>query len=86
MNNTLEILLQEEMEQNGRTEETQSRILSLNKELASQKEKLDRANKQVGHVRTGRSRSEWRVFEQMHCATSKSGTVMQSPVQTPIPM
>ncbi|XP_041946253.1 coiled-coil domain-containing protein 39 [Alosa sapidissima] len=46
MNNTLEILLQEETEQNGRTDETQSRILSLNMELASQKEKLDRVNKQ----------------------------------------
>lgn len=53
MNSTLDTLLQEGAEQNGRTEETQSRIISLNRELASQKEKLDRAYKQVGQATRG---------------------------------
>ena len=47
MNNTLDNLLQEEAIQNVRTEETQSHIMSLNRELVSQQEKLHRVTKQV---------------------------------------
>ncbi|XP_063075553.1 coiled-coil domain-containing protein 39 [Engraulis encrasicolus] len=51
MNSTLETLLYEETQLNGKTEETQSRILLLNKELAGQKEKLDRVNKQCSKLK-----------------------------------
>ncbi|KAL2097210.1 hypothetical protein ACEWY4_006417 [Coilia grayii] len=51
MNGTLETLLHEETEMNERTEETQSHILSLNKELASQKDKLDRVTKQCSKLK-----------------------------------
>ncbi|XP_028974909.2 coiled-coil domain-containing protein 39 [Esox lucius] len=50
MNNTLDTLLQEEAVDNEKTNETQSRILSVNKELVSQKEKLDRVTKQCSNL------------------------------------
>ncbi|XP_041751623.2 coiled-coil domain-containing protein 39 [Coregonus clupeaformis] len=50
MNNTLDSLLQEEAVQNERTEETQSRIMSMNRELVSQQEKLDRVTKQCSKL------------------------------------
>uniref|UniRef100_A0A674CSF3 Coiled-coil domain-containing protein 39 n=1 Tax=Salmo trutta TaxID=8032 RepID=A0A674CSF3_SALTR len=50
MNNTLDNLLQEEAVQNVRTEETQSRIMSLNRELVSQQEKLHRVTKQCSKL------------------------------------
>ncbi|KAL0966765.1 hypothetical protein UPYG_G00299870 [Umbra pygmaea] len=46
MTNTLESLREEDSIQNQSTEETQTRILSINKDLVSQKEKLDRVTKQ----------------------------------------
>uniref|UniRef100_A0A8C8J649 Coiled-coil domain-containing protein 39 n=1 Tax=Oncorhynchus tshawytscha TaxID=74940 RepID=A0A8C8J649_ONCTS len=50
MNNTLDNLLQEEAIQNVRTEETQSHIMSLNRELVSQQEKLHRVTKQCSKL------------------------------------
>ncbi|KAJ8011253.1 hypothetical protein DPEC_G00056230 [Dallia pectoralis] len=50
MNNTLDILHQDEAVQNESINETQSRILSMNKEVASQKEKLDRVTKQCSNL------------------------------------
>ncbi|XP_035276126.1 coiled-coil domain-containing protein 39-like isoform X1 [Anguilla anguilla] len=50
MNNTLEDLLQEEAMHRRKTDEAESQILSLNKELGSQKEKLDRVTKQCSKL------------------------------------
>lgn len=47
MSRTLEGLLQEEAVQNESVERTQAHVLSLNKDILSQEEKLNRASKQV---------------------------------------
>lgn len=47
MSRTLEGLLQEEAVQNESVERTQAHVLSLNKDILSQEEKLNRAIKQV---------------------------------------
>ncbi|XP_036410697.1 coiled-coil domain-containing protein 39-like [Megalops cyprinoides] len=50
MNNALDGLLKEEAVQHKKTDETQSQLLSLDKELGSQKEKLDRVTKQCSKL------------------------------------
>ncbi|KAJ8389598.1 hypothetical protein AAFF_G00118350 [Aldrovandia affinis] len=50
MNNTLDNLLKEEAMLLNKTDEAESQILSLNKELGSQKEKLDRVTKQCSKL------------------------------------
>ncbi|KAM4605003.1 coiled-coil domain-containing protein 39 [Polymixia lowei] len=50
MNNTLDGLLQEEQVQKTQTEETESHIVQLNKDVASQEEKLHRVTKQCSKL------------------------------------
>uniref|UniRef100_A0A667YYS9 Coiled-coil domain-containing protein 39 n=1 Tax=Myripristis murdjan TaxID=586833 RepID=A0A667YYS9_9TELE len=50
MNNTLGCLLQDKNARNEKTEQTQSHVIHLNKVVASQKEKLDRATKQCAKL------------------------------------
>ncbi|XP_030631762.1 coiled-coil domain-containing protein 39 [Chanos chanos] len=50
MKNMLDRLLQDEAMQRDKMDESQSHILSLNKELSSQKEKLERATKQCSKL------------------------------------
>ncbi|XP_051989390.1 coiled-coil domain-containing protein 39-like isoform X2 [Xyrauchen texanus] len=67
MNSTLEGLLQEQTIQNENTERTESHVLSLNKELISQEEKLNRVVKQCSkytrEIRSAKNTKE-KTFEE----------------------
>uniref|UniRef100_A0A8C1KT79 Coiled-coil domain-containing protein 39 n=1 Tax=Cyprinus carpio TaxID=7962 RepID=A0A8C1KT79_CYPCA len=67
MSRTLEGLLQEEAVQNESVERTQAHVLSLNKDILSQKEKLNRASKQCAkytrEIRSAKNTNE-KTFEE----------------------
>ncbi|XP_062337663.1 coiled-coil domain-containing protein 39 [Osmerus eperlanus] len=71
MKDTLDRLLEEEGEEDNRTEDTQSRIVSINRELVSQQEKLDRVTKTCSkltkEIRSARKSKE-ETFEEKDIA------------------
>ncbi|XP_062849887.1 coiled-coil domain-containing protein 39 isoform X2 [Trichomycterus rosablanca] len=67
MSSSFDNLLQEEVAQQDRYNDIQSRIISLSKELNSQLEKLDRATKQVRHLPL---RASGLPMHTVHCFTA----------------